>query len=187
MLRALNSCCLLIFLMRHVVDVAILVIFGGQVVLIYKCIDGSLPSCIAFYGPEERLLPWSQQVPETSHVDLEHAYGERVCGWSILSSMRKQFLNRSRHKAKVIASSFRKQLAVSKDISDIALNSINWAQVPTDHCIGLPGPSLAKSKDADVVPVKCRSEDWLHVMEHIICIINKIRLTLEKDGCAVRR
>lgn len=71
----------------------------------HRWIDGSLPRCIAFCGPEE-MLPWCQQVPETSHVDLKHAYGERVCGWTILRSMRKQFLYRSRHDAKVIVTSF---------------------------------------------------------------------------------
>jgi hypothetical protein len=55
-----------------------------------------LPCCVTFCWPEER-LPWCQQVLETPQVDLKHAYGERVCGWTVFWSMRKQFLDSSRH------------------------------------------------------------------------------------------
>lgn len=64
-----------------------------------------LPCCATFHWPQER-LPWCQQVPKTPQVDLKHANGERVCGWTVFWSMRKQFLNSSRNNTEFTINSF---------------------------------------------------------------------------------
>lgn len=75
----------------------------------------ALPCCTTFCWPWER-LPWCQQVPETPQVDLKHAYGERVCGWTVFWSMRKQFLNSSRNNTELTISPFLQSVIISSFI-----------------------------------------------------------------------
>ena len=94
--------------------------------------------------------------------------------------MRKQFLNSSRNNTELTISSFLQSVIPSfirtsgkrwvEHRCAINLAQIYSERAPTNHCVGFSCPSLAISENADIVPVKCRSEDWFYFLENILCM-----------------
>ena len=110
--------------------------------------------------------------------------------------MRKQFLNSSRNNTELTISSFLQSVIPSfirtsgkrwvEHRCAINLAQIYSERAPTNHCVGFSCPSLAISENADIVPVKCRSEDWFYFLENILCMDHtKMNHTAEKKNWQV--
>lgn len=110
--------------------------------------------------------------------------------------MRKQFLNSSRNNTELTISPFLQSVRPSfirtfwerwvEHIFAINLAQIYSEQAPTNHCVGFSCPSLAKSENADIVPVKCRSEDWFYFLKNILCMEHsEMNHTAEKKNWEV--